>query len=80
MMKKIDQITVVHEGRGGYVEVEGYRYPIALEEGGRFTIFFSGRGRKAEHLPLLEQFCQAQNPPWAVEKKEGGNAHLPTFY
>lgn len=67
---KVTEIKVVHEGRGGYVEVEGCRYPIALEDGGRFTIFFSGRGHQASHLPLLEQFCQAQNPPWAVEQRK----------
>ena len=65
-------IHVVHQGRGGYVECEGSRYPIELVGAGHFVILFPAGNRHArlqEHLGALEQYAAAQDPTWSVENR-----------
>lgn len=61
---------IVHEGRGGHVEIEGCRYPIEMFEGGRFCIHFpcgQRHPRRALHLAALKRLAQARQPAWWVE-------------
>lgn len=63
---------VVHEGRGGYVEVDGYRYPIEHIEGGRFAIHFpaGNRSRKRdEHHRALIALCESAPERWFIESR-----------
>jgi hypothetical protein len=65
-------LRVVHEGRGGYVELDERRYPIELVEGGRFCIHFSGHPRdpqRARHLAALEQLVRDEPQKWAIERR-----------
>lgn len=61
-------MRIVHEGRGGYVELDDVRYPIELMEGGRFCVYFSGK--QAPHLAALEQLALEQPDRWAVEHRK----------
>ena len=66
----MSDIQVIHQGRSGYVELEGYRYGIEMFAGGHFSIAFpSGNrhGRLQFHLEQLTKFAAKQNPVWAVE-------------
>jgi len=66
-------LRVVHEGRGGYLEIEGVRYPIEHVEGGRFAIHLpSGKrpARFAEHLAALERFVAADQSRWAIDRAQ----------
>ena len=71
-------VTVVHEGRGGYVEVEGRRYAIEHVEGGRFCIYVpSGhRARKrASDLEALEALCKSEPGKWSIDRTTAFGAH-----
>ncbi|VAW67474.1 hypothetical protein MNBD_GAMMA10-1737 [hydrothermal vent metagenome] len=35
-----ENINVIHQGRGGYVEYRGSRYSICMESNGSFSILF----------------------------------------
>lgn len=62
-------IIVVHEGRGGYVELDGYRYTIDHVEAGCFCIHFpSGNRHKAleGHRSKLIAFAESRDPKWYV--------------
>ena len=66
------QIAIVHEGRGGYVELEGYRYCIEMFAGGHFSIHFPNgnrHNRLQAHLEQLSEFAAQQDPKWAVENR-----------
>lgn len=65
-------MRVVHQGRGGYIEIEDRRYPIEMGEGGRFSIHFSQppRRRTAEaDLAALEALVQQFPEKWALERR-----------
>jgi hypothetical protein len=65
-------IKVVHEGRGGYVEYQGYKYYIELVGAGHFCIGFpSGNRHKymQQHLDLLKEYAQSREPAWYVENR-----------
>lgn len=47
-------MRVVHEGRGGYIEIDDARYPIEHVAGGRFCIHVAG-GRHRAHAAHLVQ-------------------------
>ena len=64
-----DSVKVVHEGRGGYVELDGFRYTIDHVEGGVFCIQFpSGNKhtRLALHRVELTVFAESRDPKWYV--------------
>lgn len=66
-MKK--DIKTVHEGRGGYVEIESTRYTIDHVEAGIFCIHFpNGHPARVanKHLPFLEAYAKNKNPKWYV--------------
>lgn len=63
---------VVHEGRGGYVEIDGARYPIEHIEGGAFSVSFPGKTRHprlAQHLQALEALARAEPRRWSIERR-----------
>lgn len=63
---------VVHEGRGGYVEIGGRRYPIEHVEGGRFVIHFPAghrHARRAEDRAALERLARSDPARWVVEHR-----------
>jgi len=65
-------LTIVHEGRGGYIDIEGCRYPIEHIEGGRFCIHFPSGHRHARrdaHLLALQQRVLADPEKWAIEDR-----------
>ncbi|MEZ5986112.1 MAG: hypothetical protein R3B94_09190 [Hyphomonas sp.] len=67
-----EEIKIVHEGRAGYVELEGYQYTIDHVEAGCFCIHFpSGNRHKdlQDHFDRLTAFAETRDPKWYV----GGN-------
>ena len=61
---------IVHEGRGGYIEMDDRRYSIEHVEGGRFCIHFRVGKRHEnhdQHLATLEQLVREQPDKWALE-------------
>lgn len=65
-------VLVQHRGRGGFVELDGCRYPIAMEANGAFTIFFPSHQQPDDHqadLDTLVRFAQSRTPAWAVENR-----------
>lgn len=70
--KAAQVITVVHEGRGGYVELDGARYPIDHVAEGCFCIHFPAGNRHANlqaHLEALNAFAEARSPKWYIENR-----------
>ena len=68
----MSNIKVVHQGKSGYVELQGKRYSIEVFAGGHFLISFPCGNRHSklqEHLEVLKEFAKKQNPEWAVENK-----------
>jgi hypothetical protein len=65
-------MRVVHEGRGGYIEIEDKRYVIEHVEGGRFCVHFPSGHRHAqleEHLEALRQLVREEPTKWAIEDR-----------
>jgi len=63
-------MRIVHEGRGGYIEIDGTRYVIEHVEGGRFCIYCPiGRrhARRAAHLEQLRQLVRDEPTKWALD-------------
>jgi hypothetical protein len=70
----VGTVTVVHEGRGGYVEVDGRRYVIEHVQGGRFCIHVpSGRRtrERASDLEALEALCRSESEKWSIDRHDG---------
>jgi hypothetical protein len=63
-MYRVGSVTVVHEGRGGYVEVDGRRYAIEHIEGGRFCI--QRPSRHASDREALEALCRSEPEKWSL--------------
>lgn len=66
------EARIVHEGRGGHIEIEGCRYAIEAMQDGHFCIHFPNgqrHPRRALHLAALTQLAEAQEPSWRVENK-----------
>lgn len=66
-------VTVFHEGRGGYVEVDDRRYVIEHVEAGRFAIHFpSGHPARvrAADLEALEALAQREPGKWTIERHD----------
>ena len=63
-------MRIVHEGRGGYIELDDRRYPIEHVEGGRFTIHYAaGKAPVVQHLAALERLVEREPEKWALEAK-----------
>lgn len=63
------KIKVVHEGRGGYVELESIRYVIDHVAEGSFCIHFRNGHRQKDlqkHFDALTAFAEDQEPKWCV--------------
>lgn len=73
MAYTVGAVTVVHEGRGGYVEIRGRRYVIEHVEGGRFCIHFPS-GRRASDLEALEVLCASEPEKWWIERQPSRTA------
>lgn len=64
-------MRIVHEGRGGYIELDDRRYPIEHIEGGHFSIHYTaGRHPVAEHLTALQRLVDTEPEKWALEMTE----------
>jgi hypothetical protein len=65
-------MKVVHEGRGGYIELEGVRYNIEHIEVSCFAIHFPCGNRHKflqSHLDQLTAFAESREPRWYVENR-----------
>ena len=66
-------LRIVHEGRGGYIELGGHRYLIEHVEGGRFFIHYPSGNRSPSrdgHLATLEALCAAEPEKWRIERHD----------
>lgn len=66
-------LTIVHEGRGGYIEIDTHRYVIEHIEGGKFSIHFPSGNRsrhRDRHLQLLTQLCEDAPATWRIERRD----------
>lgn len=71
MFRKINP-KIIHEGRGGHIEYDGYNYDIEHIDGGHFSIHFpSGNNHNnlQEHLDVLKELADSKEPKWYVENK-----------
>jgi hypothetical protein len=65
-------MRIVHEGRGGYIEIDDARYPIEHVGEGRFDIHVSRHKRDAareRHLRELEAFVAKEPDRWSIAKR-----------
>jgi len=65
-------MRIVHEGRGGYVEIEGRRYVIEHVEGGRFCIHFPSGHRHAARrtdLVALRRLVRDHPATWTIDDR-----------
>jgi hypothetical protein len=63
-------MRIVHEGRGGYIEIDGRRYVIEHVEAGRFCIHYPSGHRAEGRAKDLEQLSAlVRNDPdtWAIK-------------
>ena len=88
-------LRIVHEGRGGYIEIDGVRYAIEHVEGGRFSIHVLRNPRhakQADHLAVLSELARGDPSRWQLEEatsmsgpgatgieKSGGSTGAPPF-
>jgi hypothetical protein len=64
------QLTIVHEGRGGYIEVGDWRYGIEHIHDGGFAIHFPCGNRSPKrfsHRDALITLALAQPEKWALK-------------
>jgi uncharacterized protein (DUF2345 family) len=65
-------MRIVHEGRGGYIELDGERYVIEHVEAGQFCIHASNGSRTSKRQEQLEQLRQlARDEPerWTLQER-----------
>lgn len=65
-------MRIVHQGRGGYVDIDGRRYAIEHVEGGRFCIHFPSGNRhagRAADLALLATLVRDDPTKWAIDDR-----------
>jgi len=63
---------ILHEGRGGYIELDGLRYAIEHVADGRFCIHFpsGNRSKKCDaHFATLTALCRANPEKWSIEQR-----------
>jgi hypothetical protein len=65
---------IVHQGRGGYIELDGERIPIEHVEGGRFAIHLprDQHPRRDQHRAALERLVEAEPETWTIEERGRG--------
>jgi hypothetical protein len=63
MSKKSPAPRIVHQGRGGYIEIDGERYAIEHVEGGRFCIHVPNG---AAHLDALQLLVDQDPMTWTL--------------
>jgi predicted Zn-ribbon and HTH transcriptional regulator len=67
-------MRIVHEGRGGYIELDERKYPIEHVEGGHFSIHYvAGKHPNPEHLAALKQLVLEHPEKWAIEMRAGAS-------
>ena len=73
------ELEIVHEGRGGHVDVDGARYPIEHLEEGRFSIAFPAGNRRdlRAHLDRLVRLVAEQPGRWTIENRSKRAATSP---
>lgn len=65
-------MRIVHEGRGGYIEIDGKRYVIEHVEGGRFCIHYPSGHRHANrgaHLHALLRLVAEEPTKWEIDDR-----------
>jgi len=68
-------VRIVHQGRGGHVEIEGARYPIDHVSEGRFVIQFPAGNRhprRDAHRAALAALVADDPEKWALEDRSRG--------
>lgn len=71
-MDNVIDPKIVHQGRGGYIEVDGFKYQIEHIHDGHFCIHFPSGNRHdklGDHFKELEKIAQAHAPQWYIEKE-----------
>lgn len=71
MKQETSKPIVVHQGRGGYVEIDGKQYAIEMIAGGQFCIHFPCGHRHSklkQHLIALMALAEA-NPNLYIESR-----------
>ncbi len=65
-------MRIVHQGRGGFIEIDGSQYAIEHIEGGRFAIHFPSGQRHAKrdaHREALERLVREHPDQWSIEDR-----------
>lgn len=65
-------MRIIHEGRGGYIEISGRRYAIEHVGDGRFAIHFPSGNRhagRAADLELLARLVSDEPTKWSLEER-----------
>jgi len=65
-------MRIVHEGRGGHIELDGRRYAIEHVEGGRFCIHFPSGNRhahRARDRGALERLVRDDPTKWTIDDR-----------
>lgn len=65
-------MRVVHEGRTGYVEIEGIRYDIEHLQRNQFCVHFPSGRRHAKlqmHLNALKKLAESQKQVWQIHNR-----------
>jgi hypothetical protein len=64
-----EPMKVVHQGRGGYIQIDATRYDIEHIEGGRFSIRF--HGCNDEHRRAIEALIASEPDKWWLDRPSG---------
>lgn len=60
-------MRIVHEGRGGYIELDDARYPIEHVAAGCFVIHAPARAPGA-HREALQALVRAEPQKWSLDE------------
>jgi hypothetical protein len=72
MKQETSRPNVVHQGRGGYVEIDGKQYAIEMFPGGQFCIHFPcghHHSKLKDHLVALMTLAESKNPKWFIDSR-----------
>lgn len=67
MPRPLPTAQIVHEGRGGHLEIEGRRYPIEHVAEGRFSVHVPARA-PVRHRAAIDALIAAEPDRWARER------------
>jgi hypothetical protein len=59
-------MRIVHQGRGGYIEIDGEQYAIEHVADGCFAIHIRARAPSA-HRAMLRELVAAEPQKWSLE-------------